>query len=519
MSNSQARIITHGDKLHQKLSDGLEQLYLVAIACYGPSAGVALIEPPYGDMLASRDGVTNLQKVHLVDPVENKAARITVQASKKNNQTVGDGTTAVAILSYHLYKAARKLIDMGGYNRMEVARMLDDAALKVDKALSGMVMDSTPDILAQVASISAGDEAIGAMIADTLKEVGPEGGITIEDFAGVGHYVEVVTGFHFSKGFTNVNLTTNPSDLESRYDKVFILITDKVLATSSDIAPILDKVVGNKIRDLVIVGDVLEEALGALALMRLKGEITVTVVGVPAVLGGKSLFLDDLALVTGGKVFAPGASADDFDLDMLGAAEKVVVTGNATTIVGREGDEKAIKARIKSLNDQLKKADHPTDRAALASRRDRLVGKLAIVKVGGVTEVEQKAIKLNVDDAVRAVQAAIRGGIVPGAGVALAQAVHIAGIDSQLGHAFRGPFRDLMTNAGLSASLNVDYDNEWFGRDLRNPGARDIDLLEAGIVDPALVVRETIKNAISVVKILVTANVDISYADRDSRHE
>lgn len=509
---NQARKITTGEELDQKLTSGIEQLYQVALACYGPAAGVALIEPPYGDMLASRDGVTNVQKVHLEDPVENKAARIVVQASKKNNVNVGDGTTAVVILSYHLYRAARKMI-AGGYNPMEVAHMLEDAGLKVDSALDGLTEPATEELLQQVASIASGDEAVGALIADTIKEVGAEGGIVIEDFPGTGIFSETIQGFYFNKGFTNINLTNNPSNLESRYTNVPILITDKVLATSSDIASIMDTIVGAGIKDLIIVGDVLEEAQGALMLMRLKAEATVTVVGTPPVLGGKSLFLDDLALVTGGTVFAPGAAGTDFDLEMLGAAETVVVTGMATTIVGREGEEKAIAARLRELNKQLKVSDHPLDRDALKSRIDRLVGKLALIKVGGATEVEQKEVKLRVDDAVRAVQAAARGGVVPGGGVAL---YHAGG---DILTAFAKPFEDLLSNSGAKAAYLLNADEPWTGVDFSTGVGGLTDLKKAGIIDPALVVKETVKNAISVTKILITAKVDISYVDRGSRHE
>jgi chaperonin GroEL len=514
LANNQARIITHGDELQDKISEALWKLYLVAKACYGPAAGVALIEPPYGDILASRDGVTNLQKVHLTDPVENMAARIVVQASKKNNQNVGDGTTAVAILAYHLYENAKKLIAMG-HNRMEVSRMIENAALNAIRDIDKLTVESNPQVLAQVAAIAAGDEALGDLIADALNQVGPQGGVVIEDFAGTGLFSEIIEGFYFQKGFANVNLTRDPSNLESRYtdNSVLIFITDKVMATSSDIAPILDKVVGSGVRDIIIVGEVLDEAMGALALMRLKGEITATVVSVPPVLGGKSLFLDDLALVTGGKVFAPGASGRDFELEMLGEG-KVVVTPTTTTIVGREGDGEAITERIASLNEQLKTATHPTDREALTARRDRLIGKLALIRVGGATDVEQKEVKLRVDDAVRAVQAAARGGIVPGGGVALWNVAPLP--------AYQQLFRDLMDNAGrnpeaMTALLKPG--KPWMGIDLGSDGTKAVDLRKNGIIDPSLVVKETITNATSVVRILITSAVGLTYADRQTRKE
>lgn len=514
--SKQARVITHDDELQTKLRSGLGQLYLVAKACYGPAAGIALIEAPYGDPLASRDGVSNLQKVHLEDPVENKAARIVVQASKKNNVHVGDGTTAVAILAYHLYLAASKMV-AGGYNPMEVSRLLTEMGTAVIETLEDLTEDATPELLQHVAAIAAGDEAMGTLISGIAKLIGADGGVIIEDFAGNGIYTEQVEGFFFQKGFTNVNLVNDPSSLESRYANVPILITDKRLATTSDVAPILDKIVEAGMHDLVIVGDVLDEALGALMLMRLKGEITTTVVDAPAVLGGRSLFLDDLALVTGAKVLAPGAAGTDFDINMLGAAEQVVVGPNSTTIVGREGSDEDIAGRVASLREQLAVANHPTDRDAISQRIARLEGKLALIRVGGATEVEQKEVKLRVQDAICAVQAASRGGVLPGGGKALVQASRVGGGFEDV---LQAPFRDLVTNAGGNADAYLagfSPAKPWDGVDLRTMEL--VDLKKAGVIDASLVVRETVKNAVSVVKILITASVDISYLDRESRHE
>lgn len=515
--SKQARKITHGDELQDGIKQGLEELYRVAKACYGPSAGIALIDASYGTPLASRDGVSNLQKVHLVDRVQNMAARIAVQASKQNNQHVGDGTTAVVILAYHLYSAARKMI-AGGYNPMEVARMLEDAALLVDAALDKLTEQATSELLEQVASIAAGDEAIGTMIAEVIKTVGEEGGVVIEDFAGAGIYPELVEGFFFNKGFTNVNLTNDPSNLESRYTNVPILVSDKRLATTSDIAPILDKVAGAGLRDLLIVGEVLEEAQGALMLMRLKGEITTTVVDAPSVLGGRSLFLDDLALVTGAKVFTAGATGGDFELDMLGAAEKVVITGSTTTIVGREGVEEDIAGRVTVLAEQLATADHPIDREAITSRIARLKGKLAVIRVGGATEIEQKEVKLRVQDSVCAVQAAARGGIVPGGGVALARVAGTSGIAV----VYQQLFCELLDNAGVNPQAYLTLLGEsgpWHGVDLGHPSSGLVDLKVAGVIDPALVVKETVKNATSVVVQLITARVGITGATEEFYHD
>lgn len=512
--SSKARVITTGPALNQSIKQGLTSLYEVAVACYGPAAGIALIEPPYGEPLASRDGVSNVSKVYLEDPIANKVARIVVQASKKNNIHVGDGTTAVVILAYYLYLRASRLL-AGGYGRMAIVTELEHIGVELSDKLDDLSKEATAETLGDVAAIAAGDVALGDMVATAVASVGAEGGVIVEDFPGAGIYSELIEGFFFPRGFTNINLTNDPSNLESKYDNVPILVTDKRLATASDVAPIMDKIVGAGLRDLLIVGDVAEEAQGALMLMRLKGEITATVVDAPAVLGGRRLFLDDLALVTGATVFAPGASGSDFELSMLGAAEKVVVTGSNTTIVGREGAEDAIESRIEDLAKQLVVAIHPTDREALGQRISRLQGQLAVIRVGAPTEVEQKEMKLRVQDAVCAVQAAARGGIVPGGGVALAILS-----PGNWHEAFEAPFRELLHNADLNPEQylpKLGLKSPWMGVDIRRRTL--VDLSDTGVVDPTLVVKETVANAISVVTILIKATVDISYADRTARNE
>lgn len=518
---SQTRKITHGDALQQKIQSAVEQVYLVAKACYGPASGIAILEAPYGDPLASRDGVSNLQKIHLEDPVENNAARIIIQASKQNNQHVGDGTTAAAILTYHLYMAARKLI-AGGYNRMAVARLLTQTALAVDNELETITKSATPELLEHVASIAAGDEAVGTLINEVVRTIGADGGVVVQDFEGVGIYPELVEGFFFPKGFTNVNLTNDPSNLESKYTNVPILVSDKRLATVSDIAPILEKITERKITDLIIIGDVAEEAQSVLLVNRLKGVISTTVVDAPFVAGGRALFLDDLALVTGATVLTAGASGDDFDVSMLGAAEQVVITPNTTSIVGREGSKEDVDSRIADLTTQLDETVAQGDIEAIKGRLNRLSGKLAIIRVGGATPAEQKEIKLRVQDAICAVQAASKGGVVPGGGMALIRAWDAVSSSPQFKEAYYAPFRDLVDNAGLNPDLylgQLETKTTWYGVDLSADEPKVENLEKVGVVDPNLVVKETVKNATSVVVTLIKATVDLSLADRSVKHD
>lgn len=514
--SKQTRNITHTDELEARIFAGIEKTYLVAKAAYGPGAGNAILEASYGDPLISRDGVTNLEKVFLDDPIENMAARVIVQASKKNNKKVGDGTTAVVILAYHLYKEARKLI-AGGYNRMMVAQMLEEDARNAVAALDIMKQPVDAKLLRHVAIVSAGDEAIGQMIADVVEAVGIDGGITVEDFAGNGIYNELVDGFYFRKGFTNINLINDPSNLESRHQNIDILITDKPLKVTTDIAPILDKFVKNGGKELVIVGDVGEEALGVLLLNRLKGIVNVTVADVPVFGAMRSLFLEDIALITGGKVLLPGADPASFEISMLGGAERVTINEFSTTIIGAEGVREDVELRIRELRDQLKEAESPITIEALKDRLAKLTGKIAIIRVGGATEVEQGEVKLRVQDAISAVQAAIQDGIVPGGGVALARMTHM-----NFYKAYEQPFKQLVDNAGDNPEPYLWKMLEkpvWYGYDLQSNTGKPVDLLKAGVIDPASVIKEVVVNATSVVSKLITASVGITYANRESKND
>lgn len=515
-----SRDIVYGSELQQRVAAGVEKVYQVAKAAYGPGAGNALLELPYGDPLVSRDGVTNVEKVFLEDAVENMAARTIVQASRKNNRKVGDGTTAVVILAYHLYQEAQKLI-AAGHNRMEVAKLLEQTAVEVIAQIDEMKKPADEDLVKHVAIVSAGDEAIGQMIADVISEVGIDGGVTVEDFAGLGTYNELVDGFYFRKGFTSVNLINDPSNLESKHENVDILITEKRMNTTGDIAPILEKVIaaGGKGKELILVGDVSEEVVGVLLLNRMHGTVSVTPIDLPIFGAMRSLAFEDLALLTGGKVLVAGANPGDFDISMLGGAEKVTINEFSTTIIGGDGAREDVETRISELREQLDEADSPITVGALKERLARLTGKVAIIRVGGATEVEQKEVKLRVEDAVCAVQAAIKDGVVPGGGVALVRTNLLHFSD-----AFKQPFLQLVENTGYNADRalwTVEETPTWHGYNLRKKNDRYVpeDLLEAGVIDPASVVKEVVQNATSVISKLITGAVGISYADREQKHD
>ncbi len=516
--------ISYGKEFHEKIASGVEKINLVARAAYGPGASNVICELSYGAPLISRDGVTNVEKVYLEDPVENMAARLLVQASQKSNKRVGDGTTAVVVLAAALYAQAQLLI-AAGMNRMAVSRLLKSTSADVISQLDKLKVTVDAKMLRHVASISASDPAIGAMIADVIEQVGIDAGITVEDFAGAGVYNELVDGFYFRKGFTSVNLINDPSNLESRHKDTNILISEKRMSTRADIVPILEKIVSivGKGGSFIWVGDVAEEALGVMFLNRMKGVINVVPVDVPVHGALRSLTLEDLALVTGGKVYVHGANPNDFNISMMGSASEVIINEFSTTILGGQTIKEDVDKRLDELRKQLSEADSPVTAEALKERISRLSGKVAIIRVGGATEVEQAEVKLRVQDAISAVQAALRDGIVPGGGIALALTK-----TEYFKQAFRQPFKDLAENSGYNTEralwkiqANSKATRHWYGYDFRKePGSYElVNLMSEGIVDPALVVKEVVRNATSIVAELVTANLGITILDRKEKYD
>jgi chaperonin GroEL len=501
------------DDLHQKIASGLLKAYNVAKASFGPNAGNALIEYPYGDPLISRDGVTNLRKLILDDPIENAAVQVVVQASKHNDQSVGDGTTGAVILGYHIYTEGRRLV-ASGVNPMVVSRQIIEAGNKAIEQIDAIKKPLNPKMLNKVATTSAGDAAIGELVAETINAVGADGGVTLEDFAGRGVYNEIVEGFYFRKGLVSAYLAKDPTNLESKHYKAPILVLDKQLSEQAEAAEIMERILANNLKELVIVGSVAGDALAFIVQLRLSNKLTVSIVDPPY--DARSLFLEDLALMTDATVITEGFDVNDFNVSMLGFAEKAVITTIGTTLLGPDGQQAKVDARIKELRKQLEEATSPVDIEMIRGRLSRLTGKVAIIRVGGATETEQKEVKLRVQDAVGAAQAALKDGILPGGGTTLAR------LDVGFKEAFEAPFLQLAKNSGVNSErllFLLQDAPEGYGFDLRNITDKPVDLIKAGVVDPALVVKEVITNAASVAAKLLTTSSGITLKNRDEKHD
>lgn len=487
-------------------------MYNVAKAAYGPRAGTVMYENnwPVGGSKVSRDGVTNLRKVTVKDRAVNIVVKAVLQASERNNAVVGDGTTAAAILTYHMYMAARKLVG-AGYNPMDVAKMIDETATKAIDYVDSVKQELTEEDLLAVANVSSGDPEIAKMLADTVKEVGNEGGVTVEEHGGLGVYAEVIDGFYIRKGFADVRLVKDGGSLASDFENVPIFLTDKIISEAREIATIIAKVKQAGYKEILILGEVIHDAMEQLVKERNSKTIIPTVAGIPATAGMKSIVLDDLAVMTGGRVFSQGEKAADFTLEYLGAAERAIVEEISTTVINGAGEPKEIKKRLDELQGQLESETHPVTTAAIKDRISRLKGKIGIVKVGAPTDLEREELRLRIDDAVCALQSARKEGTVPGGGTTLARVT-----GTPFDEVLQRLFIELMNNAGEKSEYKLGklLDTEiGYGYDLKNMTDEPIDLRKAGILDPTLVIKEVVRNACSVAGVLIVNQVLMPFAD------
>ena len=503
------QVITDRDALQDKIARASEQVYKVAKAAYGPKAGNVVLGFKHGAPLLSRDGVTNIKRIKLADPVEDDIAQVIMQASEKNNQKVGDGTTAVVILTHHLLLAARRL-ESKGLNPMEIAEKLREAEKIALDYIQSIKKESKDEYLQKIATVSAGDPDLGAMIADIMQEVGKDGGVMIEQYEGLGVHNELIDGFYFHKGYKDTDLINDQAANQSNHTDVPIFISNKTFNTELEIAPVLNDIVRAGHKEIIMIAEINNLALETLKMSLAKRLILAVPVDPAYTVGGRTLFLDDIAIKTGGKVYnGVGFNVEEH----LGFASEVLVTEHATTILDGDGDKTLIKERIKNLKEQLKDEEHPQSIQFIKDRLARLTGKMAIVRVGGAIEFEREEVKLRVQDSVSAVQSAMKDGILPGGGSALAR---VKG--TEFDDAFTQPFKALFDNAGLNPEsylARLEGTDAWQGFNLRNISDKPVDMLEEGVIDPSLVISEVVTNAIALVRGLITASAALPDPDKE----
>lgn len=510
--------VFYDEDARRRVLEGAKILYEAVKTTMGPKGRNVVISKSYGNPTVTHDGVTVAKGVEIEDKDDETlgykvGAELIKQAASKMNDVAGDGTTTVTVLTYHILNEANKLI-AAGHNPMLLRKGLEKAAHDVIAKLNGMSEDikSNKKRVAEVATISAGDAAIGDLIANVIDKVGKDGVVTVEEGQSLELESEVVEGFTFDKGYVSALMVTDATRMEAVYDKPAIVITDKKISSVQEFLPLLEKLAQAGKKELVIIAEDVEgEVLGTLVLNKLKGVLNTVAVKAPSFGDRRKDVLQDIATLTGGAVISEeqGMNFENVELDVVGTARKIIVTKDETTIIEGAGKPVAVKERIAQISAQAANASSEYDKEQLDKRRAALQGKVAVIKVGGATETEIEEKKFRVDDAVAATKAALEEGIVPGGGVTLinlAEAVKVSGADSEsagaqlLKNALEQPFRILMQNA----AVNPD---EWLpqvkkakagqGVNVNNP-TKLVDLKANGVVDPARVTKEAIQNAVSV---------------------
>ena len=517
-----AKQIKQGEDARKALCAGIDMLADTVKITLGPKGRNVVLDKKYGAPVITNDGVTIAKEIELKDPFENMGAQLVKEVATKTNDAAGDGTTTATVLAQAMVTEGMKNVAAGA-NPMDIRRGMSKAvAAAVDaiKAHSQKV-NGTNDI-ARVGTISAGDPEIGRLIAEAMEKVTADGVITIEENKATAEtYSEIVEGMQFDRGYLSPYMVTDTDKMEAVLDDAVVLITDRKISVIQDLLPLLEQIVQNGMKLLIIAEDIEGEALSTLIVNRLRGTFTVVAVKAPGFGDRRKEMLQDIATLTGGTVISAdlGYELKDASLQMLGRARQVKVTKENTTIVGGYGDKEAIHSRVAQIRNQIEAATSDFDREKLQERLAKLAGGVAVIKVGAATEVEMKDKKLRIEDALNATKAAVEEGVVAGGGTAPINAIpavkELCGSlegDEKTGarivlKALEAPLRQIAENAGLEGSVIIDKivsaGKPNYGFDAQKEVFVD-DMIAAGIVDPTKVTRSALENAASVAEMVLT---------------
>jgi chaperonin GroEL len=519
-----AKDIKFGQNARARVLTGVNTLADAVKVTLGPKGRNVVIEKSFGAPLITKDGVTVAKEITLEGKFENMGAQLVKEVASKTSDVAGDGTTTATVLAQAIYREGVKLVT-AGHNPMEIKRGVDkavEAAVASLKELSKPIKNQKE--IAQVGTISAnGDETIGNILAEAMEKVGKEGVITVEEAKAMETTLETVEGMQFDRGYLSPYFVTDAERMEVAIEDALILIHDKKISTMRDLLPVLEPVAKQGKPLVIIAEDVDGEALATLVVNKLRGTLKVAAVKAPGFGDRRKAMLEDIAVLTGGKVISEevGFKLENTTLDMLGRAQKVVIDKDNTTIIDGAGKEADIQGRVKQIRAQIEETKSDYDREKLQERLAKLVGGVAVVKVGAATETEMKEKKARVEDALHATRAAVEEGIVPGGGVALIRAIaaleslNVEGEQSFgvkiVKRALEEPLRQIAANAGLEGSIVVNRvagESGPFGYD----AAKDEygDMLTAGIIDPTKVTRSALQNAASVAGLMLTTEACIA---------
>ncbi|PYQ73578.1 MAG: chaperonin GroEL [Acidobacteria bacterium] len=518
-----AKQIVYGDSSRQGILRGINSLANAVRVTLGPKGRNVILDRKFGSPTITKDGVTVAKEIELKDALENMGAQMLKEVASKTSDIAGDGTTTATVLAQAIYREGAKNVTAGA-NPMAIKRGIDNSVAAITVALEKMSKPVTGPMIAQVGTISANhDESIGRIIAEAMDKVGKDGVITVEEARGMETSLEVVEGMQFDRGYLSPYFVTDPERMEVVLENPFILIHEKRITSTRDLLPMLEQV-AQAGRPLLIIAEDLEgEALATLVVNKLRGTIKTAAVKAPGYGDRRKAMLEDIAILTNGKAITEdlGLKLENIKTDDLGQAKKVTIDKDNTTIVEGAGSAASIAGRVKQLRAQVEDTTSDYDREKLQERLAKLVGGVAIVKVGAATETEMKEKKARVEDAMHATKAAVEEGVVPGGGVALLRAskvlknLQVVG-DEQIGvkiimRAIEEPMRWIATNAGHEGSIVVQRVNDMEDEEGFNAQSeRYENLVQAGVIDPTKVVRSALQNAASIASLLLTTEAVVS---------
>ncbi|MER7331009.1 MULTISPECIES: chaperonin GroEL [unclassified Micromonospora] len=519
-----AKMIAFDEEARRGLERGMNQLADAVKVTLGPKGRNVVLEKKWGAPTITNDGVSIAKEIELEDPYEKIGAELVKEVAKKTDDVAGDGTTTATVLAQALVREGLRNVAAGA-NPMALKRGIEAAVASVSEELSKLAKDvETKEQIASTASISAGDSTVGEIIAEAMDKVGKEGVITVEESNTFGLELELTEGMRFDKGYISAYFMTDPERMEAVFDDPYLLIVNSKISSVKDLLPILEKVMQSGKPLLIIAEDIEGEALATLVVNKVRGTFKSVAVKAPGFGDRRKAMLADIAILTGGQVISEevGLKLDAVGLDMLGRARKVVVTKDETTIVDGAGDAEQIQGRVNQIRAEIEKSDSDYDREKLQERLAKLAGGVAVIKVGAATEVELKERKHRIEDAVRNAKAAVEEGIVPGGGVALVQAgktafdkLDLTGDEATGAQivkiALDAPLRQIAVNAGLEGGVVVEHvRNIEPGHGLNAANGEYVDLLAAGIIDPAKVTRSALQNASSIAALFLTTEAVVA---------
>ncbi|WP_186212288.1 chaperonin GroEL [Burkholderia gladioli] len=519
-----AKDIVFGDVNRAKLIEGVNILADAVKVTLGPKGRNVVLERSFGAPIVTKDGVSVAKEIELADKLQNIGAQLVKEVASKTSDTAGDGTTTATVLAQAIVREGQKYV-AAGLNPLDLKRGIDKAVVAAIEALKKISKPTTTSKeIAQVATISAnGEESIGQRIAEAIDRVGKEGVITVEDGKSLADELDVVEGLQFDRGYLSPYFVNNPDRQVAVLDSPYVLLHDKKVSNIRDLLPVLEQVAKAGRPLLIIAEDVEGEALATLVVNNIRGILKTVAVKAPGFGDRRKALLEDIAILTGGHVIAEetGLTLEKATLAELGQAKRIEVGKENTTVIDGAGDKASIEARVKQIRVQIEDASSDYDREKLQERVAKLAGGVAVIKVGGATEIEVKEKKDRVDDALHATRAAVEEGIVPGGGVALIRVkqaireVRGANPDQDAGvkivlRALEEPLRQIVSNAGEEASVVVAKVAEGSGNFGYNAASGEYgDLVESGVLDPTKVTRTALQNAASVAGLLLTTDATV----------